>query len=60
MLTDLTDVGFGDSVSAYTWDDIGTTIYAVSGTDSMTIHQYDFDVPDESKRPFHSGKERRG
>ena len=58
VLTDLTDVGFGDSVSAYTWDDIGTTIYAVSGTDSMTIHQYDFDVPDESKR--HSIVEKNG
>lgn len=58
VLTDLTDVGFGDSVSAYAWDDTGTTLYAVSGTDSMTIHQYDFDVPDESKR--HSVVEKNG
>ncbi len=50
LSANLTDMGFGDMVSAYTWDDLGTTLYAVSGTDMMLIHQYDFNVPTESKR----------
>ncbi len=50
LSVNLKDMGFGDMVSAYTWDDLGTTIYAVSGTDAMLIHQYDFDVPTENKR----------
>ena len=50
LSANLTDMGFGDMVSAYTWDDLGTTLYAVSGTDMMLIHQYDFDVPTENKR----------
>ena len=50
LSANLTDMGFGDMVSAYTWDDLGTTLYAVSGTDMMLVHQYDFNVPVESKR----------
>ena len=50
LSANLTDMGFGDMVSAYTWDDLGTTLYAVSGSDAMLIHQYDFNVPTESKR----------
>ncbi|MBQ7091904.1 MAG: WD40 repeat domain-containing protein, partial [Clostridia bacterium] len=50
LSANLTDMGFGDMVSAYTWDDLGTTLYAVSGTDMMLVHQYDFDVPTENKR----------
>jgi len=37
-------------VSAYTWDALGVAIYAVSGTEGMRLHQYDFSVPDETKR----------
>lgn len=50
MLVDLSAVGFGDMISAYTWDALGTTIYAVGGTSAMQVHQYDFNVPDEAKR----------
>ncbi len=50
MLVDLTEVGFGDMVSAYTWDALGSAIYAVSGSGNMQLHQYDFNVPDEAKR----------
>lgn len=50
LSANLTDMGFGDMVSVYTWDDLGTTLYAVSGSDMMLIHQYDFNVPTESKR----------
>lgn len=50
ILVDLTEIGFGDMISAFTWDELGSTIYAVSGTDNMQVHQYDFTVPDEAKR----------
>lgn len=50
LTANLTDMGFGDMVSVYTWDDLGTTLYSVSGTDMMLIHQYDFNVPTENKR----------
>ncbi len=50
MLVDLTELGFGDMVSAYTWDALGFAIYAVSGSSGMQLHQYDFNVPDETKR----------
>lgn len=58
LSANLTDMGFGDMVSTYTWDDLGTTLYAISGTDVMLVHQYDFDVPTESKR--HSVVEKNG
>ncbi|MDO5112476.1 MAG: hypothetical protein Q4E65_09235 [Clostridia bacterium] len=50
LLVDLSTVGFGDMISAYTWDALGSTIYAVSGSSAMQVHQYDFNVPDEAKR----------
>ncbi len=50
LLVDLSAVGFGDMISAYTWDALGTTIYAIGGTNAMQVHQYDFNVPDEAKR----------
>jgi len=50
LVTDLTDVGFGDTVSAYTWNDLGSAIYAVSGSEGMLVHQYDFNVPAEGER----------
>ena len=58
IITNLADVGFGDMISSYTWDDLGTTIYAVSGSDEMKVHQYDFNVPTETKR--HSVVEKNG
>ncbi len=50
LLTDLTEVGFGSLVSAFTWDSLGLSIFAVSGSGAMQVHQYDFGVPEESKR----------
>lgn len=50
LLVDLAEIGFGDMVSSYTWDTLGSAIYAVSGSGSMQIHKYDFNVPDEAKR----------
>ncbi|HWR19318.1 MAG TPA: hypothetical protein VN608_06825 [Clostridia bacterium] len=50
LITDLTDVGFGELVSAFTWDSLGLSIYAVSGSGAMQVHAYDFGVPQEAKR----------
>lgn len=50
LLTDLTEVGFGELVSAFTWDSLGLSIYAVSGSGAMQVHAYDFGVPQEGKR----------
>ncbi len=50
MLVDLTEVGFGNTVSDYCWDALGSVVYAVSGSNGMQLHQYDFNVPDETKR----------
>ena len=50
LLTDLSEMGFGDTISAFTWDDTGSTIFAVGGSSAIQVHQYDFNVPDESKR----------
>lgn len=50
LLTDLTNMGFGELVSAFTWDSLGLSIYAVSGSGAMQVHAYDFGVPQEAKR----------
>lgn len=50
LLTDLAEAGFGNTISAFTWDGLGNTIYAISGSSGMQVHQYDFTIPDESKR----------
>jgi dipeptidyl aminopeptidase/acylaminoacyl peptidase len=50
LITDLTDMGFGELVSAFTWDGLGLSIYAVSGSGAMQVHAYDFGVPQEAKR----------
>lgn len=50
ILTDLTQVGFGEMISAYVWDSMGSKLFAVSGTNTMTVNQYDFNIPTEGKR----------
>lgn len=42
--------GFGDSISTFIWDSMGTAIYAVGGTDKMRLLKYDFTIPDEAMR----------
>ncbi|MEL7610107.1 MAG: hypothetical protein AAGU74_11465 [Bacillota bacterium] len=58
LLADLAEAGFGNTISAFTWDGLGNTIYAISGSSGMQVHQYDFTIPDESKR--HSVVDKRG
>lgn len=58
LMVDLSDMGFGDSISAFTWDSLGSSIYAIGGTSEIQIHQYDFNVPIESKR--HSIVDKKG
>ena len=50
LLTDLSSVGFGDTISAYCWDAMGGRIYSIGGSGEIVIHQYDFNVPAENKR----------
>lgn len=58
LLTDLTDMGFGDTVSAYVWDSMGGRVFSIGGSGEISIHQYDFNVPTESKR--HTVVDRKG
>lgn len=50
LIADLTELGFGNMVSDFTWDNFGGAVYALSGSSGMQIHMYDFSVPDEGKR----------
>lgn len=50
LLTDLSSMGFGDTVSAYCWDSMGGRIFSIGGSNKIVVNQYDFNVPDESKR----------
>ncbi len=50
LLTDLSSMGFGDTVSAYCWDSVGGRIFSIGGSSEIVINQYDFNVPSESKR----------
>ena len=50
LLTDLTEMGLGDTVSAYVWDSMGGRIFSIGGSGEIAVHQYDFNVPSENKR----------
>lgn len=43
-------MGFGDTVSAYVWDSMGGRVFSHRRFREISIHQYDFNVPTESKR----------
>ena len=58
LLTDLTDMGFGDTVSAYVWDSMGGRVFSIGGSGEIAVHQYDFNVPAENKR--HTVVDRKG
>lgn len=50
LVSDLSEMGFGTNISCFVWDDLGSTIYAISGASGMEVHEYDFTVSDEGKR----------
>lgn len=50
LLTDLSELGFGDMISTFIWDSLGMKIYAIGGSSGMQLHEYAFDVPNEAKR----------
>ncbi len=50
VTAELTQAGFGELVSAFCWDSMGSVLFAVSGSGEMQIHAFDFSVPDETKR----------
>ncbi|MBS6324132.1 MAG: hypothetical protein KH409_09225, partial [Clostridium sp.] len=58
LITDLSAVGFGDTISAYCWDSMGGRLFSIGGSGEISVHQYDFNVPDEAKR--HSDVDKKG
>lgn len=58
LITDLSAVGFGDTISAYCWDSMGGRLFSIGGSGKISVHQYDFNVPDEAKR--HSDVDKKG
>ncbi|MBE5785047.1 MAG: hypothetical protein E7330_04530 [Clostridiales bacterium] len=58
LSTDLTEMGFGDTVSAYVWDSMGGRVFSIGGSGEIAVHQYDFNVPSENKR--HTVVDRKG
>ena len=50
LAADLTSEGFGNMVSSFTWDRLGTKIYAICLNDGIALHEYDFSVPSSAKR----------
>ena len=58
LITDLSAVGFGDAISAYCWDSMGGRLFSIGGSGEISVHQYDFNVPDEAKR--HSDVDKKG
>lgn len=58
ILSDLSAVGFGETISAYCWDSMGGRIFSIGGSSEIAVHQYDFNVPNEAKR--HSIVDKKG
>ncbi len=58
ILNDLSAMGFGETISAYCWDSMGGRIFSIGGNGEIAVHQYDFNVPSESKR--HSIVDKKG
>ncbi|MBQ3108118.1 MAG: hypothetical protein IJC67_00760 [Clostridia bacterium] len=50
LMADLSEMGFGDMISAFTWNELGNILYAVSGSAGLQVNQYDFTVSEETKR----------
>lgn len=50
LAADLTSEGFGSMISSFTWDQLGTKIYAICLNDGIALHEYDFSVPSSAKR----------
>ncbi len=50
LAADLTSEGFGSMISSFTWDQLGTKIYAICLNEGIALHEYDFSVPSSAKR----------
>ncbi len=50
ILNDLSEMGFGSMTDCFIWNPLGNIIYAVTGSRTLQIHQFDYSVPDEQKR----------
>ncbi len=50
LLNDLSEMGFGNNTSKFIWNSMGNIIYAITGTSGMQLHQFDYSIPDETRR----------
>ena len=50
LLNDLSEMGFGGNTSTYLWNSLGNIIYAITGVDTIGLHQFDYSIPDEASR----------
>lgn len=50
LLNDLSQMGFGGNTSTFLWNSMGTILYAITGTDGIELHQFDYSIPDEANR----------
>lgn len=50
LLNDLSQMGFGGNTSTFLWNSMGTILYAITGTDGIELHQFDYSIPDEASR----------
>ncbi|MDL2235957.1 hypothetical protein LJC07_07440, partial [Christensenellaceae bacterium OttesenSCG-928-L17] len=50
LLNDLSEMGFGQNTSTFIWNSLGNTIYAITGVSDVQLHQFDYSIPDETKR----------
>ena len=50
LLNNLSEMGFGSNTSTFIWNSLGNTIYAITGTSAVQLHQFDYSIPDETKR----------
>ena len=50
LLNDLSEMGFGGNTSTFLWNSLGNIIYAITGVNTIGLHQFDYSIPDEASR----------
>lgn len=50
LLNDLSEMGFGSNTSSFIWNSLGNIVYAITGESAIQLHQFDYSIPDETKR----------
>ena len=50
LISDLSGAGFGNTISGFVWDTLGTRLFAIGGSGTIMLHQYDFSIYESAKR----------